>query len=180
MDYIPEIVLEFFSWSFLRQRKPWSHNPSLLNGRLENCKIGGRKEIRQPFANPSPTLCQPFANPSPTFRQPFANLFCQPLSNPLFPWTPGIGGYRSIQNYYRQTSILRAINFQLQIQNPAARRVNFHYRNRSVGIAAENLSLQIQILSWIPINFHYRHRFQAQNELIICIHFGYYGNGFLG
>ena len=55
--------------------------------------------------------------------------------------------YRSIQNYYRQTFILRAINFQLQIQNPAARRMNFHYRNRSVGMSAENLSLQIQILS---------------------------------
>ena len=60
-----------------------------LNGRLENCKMGGCKEIRQPFANPLPTLCQPFANPLPTLRQPFANLFCQPLSNPLFPWTPG-------------------------------------------------------------------------------------------
>ena len=58
-----------------------------LNGRLGNSEIGGCKEI--PFANPSPTLCQPFANPSPTFRQPFANLFCQTLSNPLFPWTPG-------------------------------------------------------------------------------------------
>ena len=43
----------------------------------------------RPFANPVPTLCQPFANPSPTFHQPFANLFCQPLSNPLFPWTLG-------------------------------------------------------------------------------------------
>ena len=52
--------------------------PSLLNGRLKNSKIGGCKEIRQPFANPVPTLCQPFAN-----------LFCQPLSNPPFPSTPG-------------------------------------------------------------------------------------------
>ena len=26
---------------------------------------------------------------------------------------------------------------QLQIQNRAARRINFHYRNRSVGISAE-------------------------------------------
>ena len=25
----------------------------------------------------------------PTLRQPFANLFCQPLSKPLFPWAPG-------------------------------------------------------------------------------------------
>ena len=37
--------------------------PSLLNGRLENCRIGGCKALRQPF--------------------------CQPLSSPLFPWTPG-------------------------------------------------------------------------------------------
>ena len=37
-------------------------------------------------ANPLPTLRQPFANPLPTFA---ANLFCEPLSNPLFPWTPG-------------------------------------------------------------------------------------------
>ena len=40
-------------------------------------------------ANSLPTLRQPCANPSPTLRQPFANLFCQPLSNPLSPWTPG-------------------------------------------------------------------------------------------
>ena len=29
-------------------------------------------------------LRQPCANPSPTLRQPFANLFCQPLSKPAF------------------------------------------------------------------------------------------------
>ena len=63
--------------------------------------------------------------------------------------------------------LLGGINFQLQIQNRAARRINFHYRDRSLGISAENLSLQIQILSWIPINFHYRYRFRAQNELIL-------------
>ena len=44
--------------------------------------------------NPSPSLRQAFANPSPTLRQPFLptlcfNLFCQPLSKPLFPWAPG-------------------------------------------------------------------------------------------
>ena len=50
---------------------------------------GNPPTLCQPFANPLPTLCQPFANPSPTFRQPFAHLFCQPLSNPLFLWTPG-------------------------------------------------------------------------------------------
>ena len=62
---------------------PWSHKPSLLNGRLENCKIGGCKE--QPcanplptFANPVPTLCQPFANLSPTLCQPFLPTPLQP------------------------------------------------------------------------------------------------------
>ena len=68
----------------------WSHKPVSLNGRLGNSEIGGCKE---PFANPLPTLRQPCA---PTLRQPFANLsptlcrpFCQPLSDLLFPWTPG-------------------------------------------------------------------------------------------
>ena len=51
---------------------------SLLNGRLENCKIGGCKEIRQPFANPSPTLCQLFANLSPTLCKPFLPTPLQP------------------------------------------------------------------------------------------------------
>ena len=57
------------------------------------------------------------------------------------------GGYRSIQIDYTQTLSLRGTSFRLQIQNRAARRINFHYRNRSVGMSAENLSLQIQILS---------------------------------
>ena len=46
-------------------------------------------ECARKAANPLPILRQPCANPLPTLRQPFANLFCQPLSNPLFPWTPG-------------------------------------------------------------------------------------------
>ena len=33
---------------------------------------------------------------------------------------------------------LGEINFQLQIQNRAARRINFHSRDRSVGMSAEN------------------------------------------
>ena len=66
-----------------------------------------------------------------------------------------------------QRLFLGRINFQLQIQNRAARRINFHYRDRSLGISAENLSLQIQIPSWIPINIHYRYRFRAQNEVIL-------------
>ena len=79
----PELRIQYTYTYIMRAGAlyPWSHKPCLLNGRLENCKIGGCKEIRQPFANPSPTLCQPFANLSPTL----ANLFCQPLSNPLFP-----------------------------------------------------------------------------------------------
>ena len=57
---------------------------------LQNWRVQGNPPtLCQPFANPSPTHRQPFANPSPTSRQPFASLFCQPLSNPLFPWTPG-------------------------------------------------------------------------------------------
>ena len=62
-----------------------------LNGCLGNSEIGGCKEIRQPFANPSPTLlptlCQPFANLSPTLCQPFLPTPLQPR----FPWTPGTG-----------------------------------------------------------------------------------------
>ena len=63
-------------------------------------------------------------------------------------------GYRTIQINYRQTLSLRGSNFQLQIQNCAAKGINFHYRNRSVGMSAENLSSQIQILSYIPIHVH--------------------------
>ena len=55
--------------------------------------------------------------------------------------------YRSIQIDFRQTLLLGGIEFQLQIQNRAARRMNFHYRYRSMGISPENLSLQIQLLS---------------------------------
>ena len=50
------------------------------NGCLVNCRIGGCKETRQSFANPSPTLCQPFANLSPTLCQPFLPT---PLQTPL-------------------------------------------------------------------------------------------------
>ena len=50
--------------------------------------------------------------------------------------------YPSIQFF------LGEISCQLQIQNCVARRSNFHYRDRSVGVSAENLLLQkIQILS---------------------------------
>ena len=69
---------------------PWSHKPVSLKRaprQLQNGRVQGNPPTPcQPFANPSPTFCQPFL---PTLRQPFANLFCQPLSNPLFPWTPG-------------------------------------------------------------------------------------------
>ena len=75
--------------------------------------------------------------------------------------------YRRIQIDYRQRCFLGGIKFRVQIQNRAARRINFHYRDRSLGISAENLSLQIQILSGIPISHHYRYRFWAQNELIL-------------
>ena len=60
------------------------------------------------------------------------------------------GPYRSIQNDYRQTFFPRAIHFELQIHNRAARRINFHYR--SVGMLAE-----------IP---HCRHRFCLEFQFI--------------
>ena len=77
-----------------------------------------------------------------------------------------------VSKLIRQRFFLGRINFRLHIQNRAARRINFHCRDRSVGISAEKPSLQIQILSWIPINFHYRYRFRARNEKF-CNHFGY-------
>ena len=48
--------------------------------------------------------------------------------------------YRSLQIDYRQTLSLGGINYQLQIQNRAARRINFHYSDRPLGISAEKLS----------------------------------------
>ena len=60
------------------KRWPWSHKPVSLNGRLGNSEIGGCKEIREPFANPSPTPRQPFANPLPTLCQPFLPTPLQP------------------------------------------------------------------------------------------------------
>ena len=59
--------------------------------------------------------------------------------------------YRSIQIDYRQTLFLRGINFQLQIQNCAAGRINCHYRDRAVEISAE--------IS------HYRYRFSPEVQL---------------
>ena len=62
--------------------------------------------------------------------------------------------YRSIKISYRQTFSLGEIYFQLQIQNRAARRMNFFdYKDRSLGMSAESLSLQIQILSGNPNYF---------------------------
>ena len=73
----------------------------------------------------------------------------------------------SIQNDYRQTCFSEGNEFQLQIQNRAARAVNCHYRDRSVEILAEYLSLQIHILPAIPINFHYRYIRQPRNTLVL-------------
>ena len=100
-----------------------------------------------------------------TLTPPFIAFFNTPFAIPSK--IALIKGHRSIQIGYRQTLSRRGINFRLQIQNRAARRLNFHYRDRSVGISAENLSLQIQILSWISINFHCRYRCRAWNELIL-------------
>ena len=68
-----------------------------------------------------------------------------PLRNPIKP--DRVSFFCTPKINYRQTLLLGEINFQLQIQNRAARGINFHYRDRSVEMSAENLSLQIQILS---------------------------------
>ena len=64
--------------------------------------------------------------------------------------------YRSIQMNYRLTFFRGGggvgMDFQLHIQNHAARRTNFHYRDRSLGISAE--------IS------HYRYRFSLEFQLI--------------
>ena len=79
-----QISHEIFQISLRKIKKKFTDE--LLQERREN-KVGGCKETRQPFANPSPTPCQPFANPSPTPCQPFANLsptLCRPfLPTPL-------------------------------------------------------------------------------------------------
>ena len=54
---------------------------------FRNWRVQGNPlTLRQPFANPWPTLRQ---TPRQPFANPLQNLFCQPLSNPHFPWTPG-------------------------------------------------------------------------------------------
>ena len=109
---LPGIFLEDFSGHFShkneekksgnkireKDRRPKNRNPrkirSAENRPQKTCvSKWAPREFRswRVQGNP-PTLCQPFANLSPTLlptpRQPFANPFCQPLSNPLFPWTP--------------------------------------------------------------------------------------------
>ena len=56
-------------------------------------------------------------------------------------------------------------NFQLQIQNRAARRMNFHDRDRFVGMSAENLSLYITIGAKIIA-----HTTFTVGELILQLH----------
>ena len=74
---------KFFGRVCVLIRFRWSHKPVSLNGRLKNCEIGGCKEIRQPFANPVPTLCQPFANLSP-FTNPLPTFSANPSPAPSF------------------------------------------------------------------------------------------------
>ena len=68
------------------------------------------------------------------------------------PHQKSITKYRSIEIDYTQTFFLGEINYQLQIQNRAARRTNFHCRDRSVD-------------SWQRIS-HYRYRFSLEFQLI--------------
>ena len=96
------------------ETEPRSHKPPLPNGRFGNCNMQGN----------SPTLRQPFANPSPTFRRPFANPFCQPLANPLFPWTPGT------RLETRVNGFLAEFANPLRLGNPVAKALNRGSRTR--------------------------------------------------
>ena len=84
--------------------------------------------------------------------------------------------YHSIQIDYRQTFILRAMNVQLQIQKPTTRRINFHYRDRSVvDFQQKSLSADTDSL----LNFRFISITDADfgletNEF--CNRFGYNGN----
>ena len=64
------------------------------------------------------SLYQPFANLSPTFCQPFANLFCQPLSKPLFPCDPRRGFRNAGRQLRALTKVGRFANrFSLRRKN---------------------------------------------------------------
>ena len=92
------------SWA-LRKSFHGVRNPLFWTGALGIAKLEGNcKETRQPFANPLPT-----------FRQPFANLFCQPLSKPLFPWTPGAGLEMQVNGFL----VICAANTNTQPRMPA-------------------------------------------------------------
>ena len=77
------------------------------------------------------------------------------------------GMYRSIQINYRQTLFLGEINCQLQIQNRAARRINFITETDLWEYQQKTSHYRYRFSPEIPINFHYRYRFRARNELIL-------------
>ena len=75
--------------------------------------------------------------------------------------------YRSSQIDYRERFFLGGINFRLQIQNRAARRIisitetDLWEFQQKISCYRYRLSLKFQLI------FHCRYRFRAQNELIL-------------
>ena len=107
-----------------------------------------------PFPDLRPSR-EPF-NAKTLLKMPFQR--SRDVHKVVCPWNGGSPpspqrspGYRSIQIYYRQTSFLGEILFQLQIQGCAARRTNCYVWDRSEGMVAE--------IS------HYRYRFSLELQL---------------
>ena len=110
---------------------------------IRNWRVQGNPlTLRQPFANPLPTLRQPLANLSPTF---FANLFCQPLSNPLFPSTSGtrletlVNGFldvRARMNLLFSSNSKTTRAAKMVAANLAAAELNYPQMHKSGGYGA--------------------------------------------
>ena len=111
---------------------------------FRNWRVQGNPlTLRQPFANPSPTPRQPFANPLPTFS---ANLFCQPLSNPLFPWTPGTR-LETLVKAFLGMAIFKSFK-GLQFQLSGVWRISLHYSYSFLVLFAE-CSNRNKFPSWL-------------------------------
>ena len=81
-----------------------------------------------------------YPSPKPDFVTTIVGEAGNPTHFPALPLYP----------IWLQTANVSEGKFQLHIQNRAARRMNFHYRDRSVGHFSRNLILRIQILPWTP------------------------------
>ena len=133
----------------------------------------GRKSRLRKRQGERPTSRQALSG---TIKRPKAdiqgkNLTIESLSEPWKNdrvWDIQETAYRSIQINYRQTPFLGGINFQLQIQNRAARRINYHYREISGNFSRKSLITGTDSLLNSNYDFHYRYRHRGQNKWILC------------